>query len=80
MSTINAGRRPNRSDRRNLRLKLRCQRANAKNQNKKIKRIQRPPQKTGNKRIPLHRRKPPKMPNEFHEALSSFVNLSVLCG
>ncbi len=53
-------------NRRNLCLKLRSQRADAKNQNEKIKRIQRPPQKAGNKRIPLYRSKSPKVPNEFH--------------
>jgi hypothetical protein len=36
-------------------------RADAKNQNEKIKRIQRPSQKTRNKRIALYRIQPPEM-------------------
>ena len=55
--------------RRNLRLKLRGQRADAENQNEKIKRVQRPPQKTGDERVPLHRSKPTKMSDEFHASV-----------
>ena len=56
-------------DRRDRGLKLRGQRANAENQNKKIKSVQRPPQKAGNKRIPLQRGQLSEMTNKLHAFL-----------